>query len=74
VEGETLACGTGAVASANLVRAWNGGGGDAGHVALRTRSGSVLEVRLVGGGSGQAAHPSLSGEGRVVFRGELGSV
>jgi diaminopimelate epimerase len=72
VEGETLACGTGAVASANLVRAWNGGGaGEVGHIALRTRSGSVLQVRLVGGAVGQAPHPSLSGEGRVVFRGEL---
>jgi diaminopimelate epimerase len=66
VEGETLACGTGAVASANLIRAWDGGA--VGQVALRTRSGSMLKVRL------EERGPSLSGEGRVVFRGVLESV
>jgi diaminopimelate epimerase len=70
VEGETLACGTGAVASANLVAAWNPAEGDAA-VALQTRSGSVLRVRLVGGEAGLAPRPSLSGEGRIVFWGHL---
>lgn len=69
VEGETLACGTGAVASANLVAAWSPA--EANAVALRTRSGSVLRVRLVRREPGLAPRPSLSGEGRVVFRGVL---
>lgn len=73
VEGETLACGTGAVASANLVAAWNPGEADAA-VALQTRSGSVLRVRLVGGEPGLAPRPSLAGEGRIVFRGVLESL
>jgi len=68
VEGETLACGTGVVASANLVRAWGADRG-AGPVAFRTRSGSVLSVRLTGGTATTAPRPSLSGEGRIVYRG-----
>jgi diaminopimelate epimerase len=70
VEGETLACGTGVVASANLVHAWEAGR-PAGPISFRTRSGSVLRVRLVGGTASTAPHPSLWGEGRVVFRGVL---
>jgi diaminopimelate epimerase len=62
VEGETLACGTGAVATAALLVAW---GLATPPVALTTRSGSVLTVRF-----GQST-ASLCGEGRLVFTGQL---
>jgi diaminopimelate epimerase len=71
VEGETLACGTGAVASAAVLAAW--GQGPASGTSLTTRSGRTLRVSLNADGSG-AVRPSLSGEGRVVFRGELGEL
>jgi diaminopimelate epimerase len=69
VEGETLACGTGAVASAILL-AESGEAGD--RVALRTRSGRVLTVRLAR--LAGAWQPSLSGEARVVFQGQFGEL
>ena len=69
VEGETLACGTGAVASAILLQEW-GKSGD--RVALRTRSGRTLEVTVRRGDG--AWHPSLRGEGRIVFEGLLREV
>jgi diaminopimelate epimerase len=65
VEAETLACGTGAVATAVLLSRW---GRSSGVVSLRTRSGKNLGVRLSG------ATPSLSGEARLVYRGQLGDV
>jgi len=69
VEGETLACGTGAVATTALLA-------DAGEAttgaALRTRSGLVLRVRLERRLSGW--HPSLSGEARIVFQGVIGEL
>ena len=69
VEGETLACGTGAVASAVLLTTW---GEAAGEVALRTRSGRELRVRLRR--EGAVWRPSLSGEGRIVFSGSIGEL
>lgn len=69
VEGETLACGTGAVATAILLR--EAGEAD-GIVALTTRSGRVLRVRLERVALGW--QPSLSGEARLVFEGRLGEV
>lgn len=66
VEGETLACGTGAVATAVLLDAW---GESEGEISLITRSGSPLTVTLRR--SGSTRHPSLRGEARKVFAGML---
>lgn len=69
VEGETLACGTGAVATAVHLA-------DSGEseevVSLTTRSGAVLRVRLSRSEGGWL--PSLSGEARIVFEGRLGEL
>lgn len=69
VEAETLACGTGAVAIAVLLTAW---GLARGPVRLRTRSGRELRVRLSGPAGSQT--PSLSGEAKLVFRGQFGEL
>ncbi len=69
VEEETLACGTGAVASAALLQTW--GLADS-TVTLVTRSGLPLRVRLPAGGT--ASRPSLAGEGRLVYEGRLMSL
>lgn len=72
VEGETLACGTGAIATAILLVEW---GLTTNPVELSTRSGLGVGVRLAQGGHGSGIWlPSLRGEGRVVFRGELGEL
>ena len=67
VEAETLACGTGAVATAALLQAWSEGGGV---TELLTRYGLPLRVRFRETSRGVIT-PSLAGEGRIVFRGEL---
>jgi diaminopimelate epimerase len=69
VEAETLACGTGAVATATLLKAWGLAGSE---TALRTRSGCALEVFLRDAEG--SVLPRLRGEGRVVFEGVLGEV
>ena len=69
VEAETLACGTGAVAIAVLLTEW---GLTSGPVALRTRSGKELRVRL--SGPADSRTPSLSGEARLVYRGQFGEL
>lgn len=70
VEGETLACGTGAVATAVLLSAW--GVTATSTVTIRTSSGRDLEVRLNASDAGY--RPTLRGEGRVVFRGVIDSI
>jgi len=67
VEGETLACGTGAVASAILLVE---AGEARSPVRLKTRSGRTLTVRLQREAGGWT--PSLSGEARIVFEGRFG--
>jgi diaminopimelate epimerase len=69
VEAETLACGTGAVAIAVLLAEWGLAGNE---TVLETRSGRPLKVRLERHGS--CWHPTLSGEARIVYAGELGEV
>lgn len=69
VEAETLACGTGAVASALMLSAW---GESSDRCELETKSGRVLRVRH--SRAGGKLYPSLSGEARIVFRGELGEL
>ncbi len=70
VEGETLACGTGAVATAVLLTSW--GLTTASTVTIRTSSGRDLEVRLTATDAG--FQPTLRGEGRLVFRGVIASI
>jgi diaminopimelate epimerase len=67
VEGETLACGTGAVASAILLVE---AGEAESPVRLRTLSGRTLTVRLRRHDNGWL--PSLAGEATIVFEGRLG--
>jgi diaminopimelate epimerase len=65
VEGETLACGTGATATA-LALLSLGSAND--RATLRTAGGSILTVRArIGPQRCEGAH--LEGEGRIVFRG-----
>lgn len=68
VEAETLACGSGAVATAILLATWSEAPA-AEPVRLTSRSGLTLSVRLARSGSEWL--PSLAGEGRVVFEGVL---
>ena len=67
VEGETLACGTGAVATAMLLAAWQLSEPP---TTLQTSSGRSVVVTN-GATDGTNWAPRLRGEGRVVFRGTL---
>src|SRR3990172_4143549 len=69
VEAETLACGTGSVATGVLLEAWRLSGA---RTSLQTRSGRILTATVSHHGS--EVRPSLRGEGRIVFLGELGEV
>jgi diaminopimelate epimerase len=68
VEGETYACGTGAVATAACLQAWELAPRDA-DVRLRTASERVLTVRFPA--TAGTGFSELSGEGRVVYDGVL---
>ena len=77
VEGETLACGTGAVATAVLLGAWGLAVGP--EVTIVSSSGRPLQVRLPASDGAKAeeqgrGQPSLRGEGRVVFRGVIAAL
>jgi diaminopimelate epimerase len=67
VEGETLACGTGAVAAGCAIQEWG-----LGHlpIDIQSRSGRMLTVRAAKSG-GRYADVWLVGEGRMVFRGVI---
>jgi diaminopimelate epimerase len=69
VEAETLACGTGSVATAALLEVWGLGGGV---TSVQTKSGRTLTA-TIRREAGQI-RPSLRGEGRIVFEGELRDV
>lgn len=66
VEGETLACGTGAVATAIILSSWGESGKE---TTLWTRSSLPLTVSLRR--NKDRVYPSLRGEGRIVFEGRL---
>lgn len=66
VEGETLACGTGAIASAIVLAAW---GESQLEATFTTKSGRTVTVTLKRDGATWL--PTLRAEGRLVFTGEL---
>jgi diaminopimelate epimerase len=68
VEGETLACGTGAVAAACALHDW---GLDRLPINIETRSSRILAIRATKAESGRFEDVWLVGEGRMVLRGEL---
>jgi diaminopimelate epimerase len=84
VEAETLACGSGSVATAILLTVWGEAGVVDQHprgsdqsaqpasVEIQTRSGRLLRVRLAKTDAGWA--PSLSGEGRVVYQAKFSEI
>jgi len=68
VEGETLACGTGAVAAGCAIEEWGLGRLP---IEIQSRSGRLLTIRATKGSSGRYDDVWLAGEGRMVFRGVL---
>jgi len=69
VEAETLACGSGSVATAILLSSWSDVDAHEHVVELVTSSGRPLHVKIRR--EGGAWYPTLRGEGRVVFHGKL---
>ena len=69
VEAETLACGSGAVATALMLVLW---GEASSPVEIETRSDRCLRVRLTR--QGESWLPSLAGEGRIVYEGRLAEI
>jgi diaminopimelate epimerase len=68
VEGETLACGTGAVAAGCAIEEWGLGRLP---VNIQSRSGRMLTIRAAKGSGGRYDGVWLAGEGRMVFRGVI---
>jgi diaminopimelate epimerase len=68
VEGETLACGTGAVAAACAIEEWGLGRLP---VDIQSRSDRLLTIRACKGANGRYEEVWLVGEGRMVFRGVI---
>ncbi len=68
IEGETLACGTGAVGAACAIQEWGLGQLP---INIQSRSGRVLGVRATKAQSGRYDDVWLAGEGRMVFRGVI---
>ena len=68
VEGETLACGTGAVTAACAIEEWGLGRLP---IDIQSRSGRLLTIRATKGSSGRYDDVWLVGEGRMVFRGVI---
>jgi diaminopimelate epimerase len=68
VEGETLACGTGAVAAACAIQEWGLGRLP---IHIQSRSGRVLTIKANKGSAGRYEDVWLVGEGRMVFRGVI---
>ncbi len=68
IEGETLACGTGAVGAGCAIEAWGLGRLP---IDIQSRSGLTLGVRAGKAQNGRYDDVWLAGEGRMVFRGVI---
>ena len=68
IEGETLACGTGAVGAGCAIQEWALGRLP---LEIQSRSGRVLGIRATKGSDGRYDDVWLAGEGRMVFRGVI---
>jgi len=68
IEGETLACGTGAVGAGCAIQEWGLGQLP---INIQSRSGRILGVRATKANSGRYEDVWLAGEGRMVFRGVI---
>jgi diaminopimelate epimerase len=68
IEGETLACGTGAVGAGCAIQEWGLGRLP---VEIQSRSGQTLGVRATRAQNGRYDEVWLIGEGRMVFRGVI---
>jgi diaminopimelate epimerase len=68
IEGETLACGTGAVGAACAIQEWGLGQLP---IEIESRSGRFLGIRAARASSGRYEDVWLAGEGRMVFRGVI---
>jgi diaminopimelate epimerase len=68
VEGETLACGTGAVAASCAIEEWGLGRLP---IDIQSRSGRLLTIRAAKASGGRYEDVWLVGEGRMVFRGVI---